>query len=101
MCGACVHHYGCVVLMIHLPLSASSAHLKFRTLTSTESLRPLVGSAPYLLIEFDTGVRLVHQVGAKRTPGLFDFARNTIARLLSQPERADWKACAVSESGIT
>lgn len=54
-------------------------------------------AGPYIYFELPSGLRLFHSVSKGKIPGLFDYQRNTLARLLGTPERADWKQCKQTE----
>ena len=49
-------------------------------------------------IVFEVGdVRLGHRVVKGKVPGLFDYQRNALAKLLGQPDKGDWRNCQVSQ----
>lgn len=63
--------------------------------SARKALRDVVGEGEYFQAILPDGSRLVHPIAyGERHP--LNFGREVLAKLVGQPERADWKACAVA-----
>ena len=93
-------HLQCVPLTAQqqaaaLPLLQSEAaalNIQLDTLTPSTSLKEEVGGEPYITFEV-AGQTLLHRVVKGRVPGLFDWQRNVVAKVLGVPEKGDWRRC--------
>lgn len=73
----------------HLPKAATDDD-------ACQQLHQVVGEGEYFVALLPDGCRLVHQIQyGERHP--LTFGREALAQLVGQPERAEWKLCAVSE----
>jgi len=79
---------------------------EFELMNQDETLKSLFESdgisSPYLYFELPSSspsspnIRLVHRVIKGKIPGLFDFQRTVLAKLINKPDRANWKDCKLS-----
>jgi len=73
----------------HLPKAATDDD-------GRQQLHQAVGEGEYFVALLPDGSRLVHQIQyGERHP--LTFGREVLAQLVGQPERAEWKTCAVGE----
>ena len=75
-----------------LQSEAAALNIQLDILPASASLREAVGDEPYVTFEV-AGQTLLHRVVKGRVPGLFDWQRNVVAKLLGVPEKGDWKRC--------
>ena len=84
-----------------LQAEAAALHIQLEELPQGSSLKQLLGpDCPYISFELP-GTRLFHRVVKGRVPGLFDFQRQVLAKLVGQPERGDWRLCSMTEQQET
>jgi diadenosine tetraphosphate (Ap4A) HIT family hydrolase len=55
----------------------------------------------YFLVLLPNGNRIIHKITNKSGKLIFNFGRETCAKLLKEPEKKDWKVCAVSKEEET
>ncbi|KAK4058716.1 hypothetical protein OIO90_000160 [Microbotryomycetes sp. JL221] len=71
--------------------------IEFEIVDSLDVLRQDGVTDNYFRVDLPDGRLLVHKIQPK-TPFSLQFGRNTAATLLGMPDRADWKACTLSEA---
>lgn len=73
---------------------AEELNIDMEVMEKGTTIASSAGKDPYLYIELAPDKRLLHRVNPdRRVPGLFNFARASVAALLGQPHKADWKQC--------
>ena len=75
-----------------LQSEAAALGIQLDTLPAGKSVRDEVRGEPYITFEV-AGQTLLHRVVKGRVPGLFDWQRNVVAKLLGVPEKGDWRRC--------
>eukprot|EP01122_Echinamoeba_exundans_P005344 TRINITY_DN15511_c0_g1_i1.p1 TRINITY_DN15511_c0_g1~~TRINITY_DN15511_c0_g1_i1.p1 ORF type:complete len:578 (+),score=80.51 TRINITY_DN15511_c0_g1_i1:47-1735(+) len=75
--------------------AAKELDMELAILEPHETLKQIAGDRFYIYAELPDGTRLLHLVRADaRTRIPIQFGRRVLARLLGDPKREDWKACA-------
>ena len=75
-----------------LQSEAAALNIQLDTMPATTPLKEAVGGEPYITFEV-AGQTLLHRVVKGRVPGLFDWQRNVVAKLLDVAEKGDWRRC--------